>query len=89
MAKPQMQKGMLARRATPGATFAVRVTPNARADAVIEEGEELKITTTAAPEGRRANAVVRKLLAHALGVAPSRLTLSAGAISREKTFRLD
>ncbi|WP_261384522.1 DUF167 domain-containing protein [Vannielia litorea] len=84
-----MQKGMLAERATPGATFAVRVTPNARADAVMEEGEGLKISTTAAPEGGRANAVVRKLLAHALGIAPSRLTLTAGATSRDKTFRLD
>ncbi|MBY6048390.1 DUF167 domain-containing protein [Vannielia litorea] len=89
MAKPRMQKGMLARRATPGATFAVRVTPNARADAVIVEGDRLKITTTATPEGGKANAAVTKLLAHALGVAPSRLTLTAGATSRDKTFRLD
>ncbi|QDC10842.1 DUF167 domain-containing protein [Oceanicola sp. D3] len=89
MAKPRVQKGSLAHLATPGATLALKVTPNARADAVIEDAGGLKVTTTATPEGGQANAAVTKLLAHALGIAPSRLTLSAGAISRSKTFRID
>jgi uncharacterized protein YggU (UPF0235/DUF167 family) len=32
---------------------------------------------------------VRQALARALGVAPSRLTLVAGAAARDKRFRLD
>ncbi|WP_440870663.1 DUF167 domain-containing protein [Vannielia litorea] len=84
-----MQKGSLAHLATPGATLTVKVTPNARTDSVMAQGDTLKITSTATPEGGKANAAVIKLLAHALGVAPSRLTLTAGATGRTKAFRLD
>ena len=49
----------------------------------------IKIAVTTAPEDGKATAAVAEALAHALGVAKSRLTLLRGAISREKLFRLD
>ena len=74
--------------AQPGARLAVRATPRARRNSV-EPGDPLRIHTTAPPEDGRANAAVRALLAQALGVAPSRLTLLRGASARDKLFQLD
>ena len=37
----------------------------------------------------KATAAAQKLLASALGVAPTRLTLTRGAAARDKRFRLD
>lgn len=82
-------KGSLADLARPGASFAVRVTPRASRNAVTVEGEALRITVTAAPVDGKATAAAQRLLAEALGVAPSRLTLVAGATARDKRFRLD
>ena len=74
--------------AQPGAQIAVRVTPNARRDAV-EAGPPLRISVTAVPEDGRATAAAQTLLARALGVAKTRLVLVRGAKSRDKVFRLD
>lgn len=89
-----MTKGRWSSRAIPGATFDLRVTPGARRDALTDDGPDgqggpLRCTTTARPEDGRANAAVAELLARALGVAKSRLTLLRGATSRDKVFRLD
>ena len=76
--------------AQPGARIAVRVTPRGGRDSVTRaEGGAILIRVTVAPEDGKANAAVQKLLARALGVAPSRLTLTGGATSRDKLFRLD
>lgn len=85
-----MKKGSLAHLAHEGAHFDVRVTPRAGREA-IEEGPDgrLVIRVTAAPEDGKANKAVTKLLAQALGVAKSRLTLTRGTTSRDKQFRLD
>ena len=83
-----MKKGDWAARALPGASFACHVTPRARRNA-LTDGEPLRAEVTAAPEDGKANAAVAELLAHALGVAKSRLTLIKGATSRDKVFRLD
>ena len=82
-------KGALSDLASPGAELAVRVTPGAARDAVETDGAELAIRTTAPPEGGKANAAVQKLLARALGVPKSRLTVVRGARGRDKLFRLD
>jgi hypothetical protein len=74
--------------AVPGTEIAVRVTPRGGRDTV-EPGEPLRIRVTAPPEDGKANDAVRRLLARALGVAPSRLTLARGATARDKVFRLD
>ncbi len=73
-----------------GRRIAVRVTPRA-SRARIEEGPDgaLRAHVTVPPEGGRANAAVRDLLAKHLGVAPTRLRLWRGAKGRDKVFVLD
>ena len=72
-----------------GTQFSVRVTPKAARNAVIQDGDTLRVTVTTVPEDGKATAAVIKLLAKSLGVAKSRLTLIRGATSRDKVFRLD
>ncbi len=88
MSKPT--KGQWSARALPGARFAVQVTPRARHANLTDAPEGMiKASVTAPPEDGRATAAVAELLAHALGVAKTRLTLVQGATSRHKLFRLD
>lgn len=75
--------------ATPGAMFDLRVTPNARRNALARDGDRIIARVTTVPEAGRANAAVTELLARALGVAKTRLSLVRGATSRDKRFRLD
>jgi uncharacterized protein len=74
--------------AVPGAVLAVRASPGARRNAV-ESGDPLRVFVTAPPADGAANDAIRRLLARALGVAPTRLTLTQGAAARDKRFRLD
>ena len=75
--------------ARPGAVLTLRVTPRARRNAVQLQGDVLRVHVTAVPEDGRANRAVLKLLAGALGVAPSRLTVIRGDTARDKLVRLD
>lgn len=72
--------------------LAIRATPNARADAVQlpEPGAPpvLAIRTTATPEDGKANDVIMALLAEALGIPKSALTLLRGATSRDKLVHI-
>ncbi|MBS1239452.1 MAG: hypothetical protein H6R45_158 [Proteobacteria bacterium] len=68
--------------------LAVKVTPGARSEALEIVDGRLIAKVRAKPKDGEANAAVRALLAGALGVAPSRLTLLRGAASREKLFAL-
>lgn len=80
----------LSHLARAGAEIAVRVTPRAARNALtLAEDGGVRIAVTAVPEGGKANAEVQKLLAKALGVAKTRLTLIRGATARDKVFRLD
>lgn len=79
----------LSAQALPGAEFALRVTPRAGRNALTCEAGQLRVQVTAVPEDGRANRAVQDLLAEALGVAKSRLTLIRGATARDKLFRLD
>ena len=79
----------LAHLALPGATLAVRVTPNARRAGVGVVDGVIRISVTETPENGRATEAARVALARALGVAKTRLTLLRGAASRDKLFRLD
>ncbi len=72
-----------------GAEIAVRVTPKASRNRVVRDEEVLRVYVTVVPEGGKANAAVQKLLAKALGLAKSRLSLIRGATSRDKVFRVD
>lgn len=83
-----MKKGELGALARSGAEISVRVTPKASRNAVEVSEAGLRVYVTTAPEGGKANAAVRKLLAKALGIAPSELELIRGETSREKLFRI-
>ncbi len=84
-----MEKGAFSRLAIKASEIKVKVTPKAARNTVQEEAGQLKISVTTVPEGGKATRAVTKLLARALGVAPSRLTLLRGATSRDKVFWLD
>jgi uncharacterized protein YggU (UPF0235/DUF167 family) len=84
-----MKKGELSHLARPGAEIAVRVTPKASRNAVAETDDGLRVSVTTVPEDGKATKAVIKLLAAALGVPKSSLTLIRGATSRDKVFRLD
>lgn len=79
----------LTQLALPGATFAVRVTPNARRAGVEAVDGTIRVAVTETPEAGRATEAARDSLAKALGVAKTRLSLVRGATSRNKLFRLD
>lgn len=68
--------------------LAVRVTPGARVETLEIAGDKLLARVRAKPEDGKANAAVLALIARALGVAPSRLSLLRGATSREKLVRI-
>ncbi len=72
-----------------GTLIAVRVTPNAGREQVTLDGSRYMIRVTVAPEDGKANKAVTKLLAKALRLPPSRLTLLRGATDRDKVFRVD
>ncbi len=74
----------------PGATYRLHVTPRAKAEAISrDEDGLLRIRVTAAPQDGRANRAALRLLAEALDVAPSRLTLLRGRSGRDKLVHLD
>jgi hypothetical protein len=73
----------------PGRLIDCRVTPRAARPRVGRQGDLVLLWVTAAPADGAATEAARRLLAGALGVAPSRLALVRGAASRSKRFRLD
>ena len=81
---------MIPIRDTPqGATFAVRVQPRARKNAVVGEiGDALKISLTAPPIEGRANEACIAFLAEFLKVPRSSVTIAAGQTSRNKVVRV-
>ncbi|MDX2144302.1 MAG: DUF167 family protein [Rhodospirillaceae bacterium] len=77
------------RRASGGITLTVRATSKASADkvdgvAAMPEGPALKIKVGAPPDKGKANAAICALLARALGVPKSAVTISSGATDRRK-----
>ena len=75
--------------ANEGAEIAVRVTPKASRNRITVSDGQVRVYVTVVPEDGKANAMVQKLLAKALGVAKSRLRLIRGQTSREKVFRVE
>lgn len=87
MAKPKLRNVPdLSNLATPGETIAVRVTPRAAKDSIEIDSGIIRISVTAPPENGKANDAVRRILAAALRVAPSDLTLKQGQSARDKLF---
>ncbi|MEP2532744.1 DUF167 domain-containing protein [Shimia sp.] len=73
----------------PGDTFSVRVTPKASRNRITVQDGAIRVYVTVVPEDGKANAAVQKLLAKALGVSKSRLTLVRGHTARDKVFQLE
>ena len=68
--------------------LAVRVTPGARVEALEIAQGKLLAKVRVKPEDGKATAAVIGLIASALGLAPSRVSLLRGATSREKLLQL-
>lgn len=72
-----------------GIRIAVRAQPKAARDTIdgvraFPDGERLAVKVTAAPDRGRANAAISALLAKALGVPPSAVSIAAGEAGRDK-----
>lgn len=83
-----MEKPDLSDLAAPGTRIALRVTPRASANRITRDETGLRVYVTTAPEGGKATRAVQKLLAKAIGIAPSRLSLVSGATARDKVFEV-
>lgn len=71
-------------------TLSVRLTPRGGRDAVVLRPDgSLAVRVAAPPVDGRANEAMRRAVAKALGLAPSRVELVRGARSREKQVRID
>lgn len=72
-----------------GATFAVRVQPRAKKNAISGEiGAAVKIALTAPPVEGKANEACISFLAELLAVPRSSITIAAGETSRNKVIRV-
>ena len=73
-----------------GTTLRVRVQPRASREAILGWREDaLRLAVTAPPVDGEANEAVRRLLARALGVAPSAVSVVRGERSRDKVVRVE
>ena len=71
------------------ATFAVKVHPRARKNAITGEvGDALKVSLTAPPVDGKANAACIEFFAKLLEVPRSSVTIAAGERSRNKVIRV-
>jgi uncharacterized protein len=72
-----------------GATFAVRIQPRARKNAIVGElGDALKVSLTAPPVDGKANAACIEFFANLLKVPRSSVSIAAGQTSRNKVIRV-
>ena len=72
-----------------GATFAIKVHPRAKKDAIAGEiGEALKVALTAPPVEGKANEACIRFFAELLRVPRSSVTIAAGESSRNKIIRV-
>jgi uncharacterized protein (TIGR00251 family) len=77
-----------------GAELRVRAQPNASKDAIEGQGEDasgqtyLKVRVRAVPERGKANTAVEKVLAKALGLPGSAVSVEKGETQRIKTVRI-
>ena len=72
-----------------GTTFAVKVHPRAKKNAITGEvGDALKLALTAPPVDGKANEACIEFFAKLLKVSPSSVTIAAGLTSRNKVVRV-
>ncbi len=76
-------------RSARGILLRVRGKPGAREDRIVGvRGEELLVSTRAAPEKGKANEAIGRTIAEALGLRRDEVTLERGAGSPRKVFAL-
>jgi uncharacterized protein (TIGR00251 family) len=76
-------------RTSGGVTFAVKVHPRARKNAITGElGTALKLSLTSPPVDGRANEACIEFLANLLKVPRSSVTIASGQTSRQKVIRV-
>lgn len=79
----------LIRETADGATFAVRVHPRAKKNAITGEvGDALRISLTAPPVDGRANEACIAFLAELLNLPRTSITITSGQSSRNKLIRV-
>ncbi len=90
LAQDDRRKPMIPiRESGEGVTFAVKVHPRAKKNAITGEmGEALKIALTAPPVEGRANEAVIEFLAEVLRVPRASVSIAAGQSSRNKVIRV-
>ncbi len=72
-----------------GATFAIKVHPRAKKNAITGEiGDALKVALTAPPVDGKANAACIEFFAKLLNVPRSSVTIASGETSRNKVVRI-
>ena len=72
-----------------GTTFAVKVHPRAKKNAITGEvGDALKLALTAPPADGKANAACVEFFAKLLNLPRSSITIAAGQTSRNKVIRV-
>jgi uncharacterized protein len=72
-----------------GATFAVKIHPRAKKNAITGEiGDALKVSLTAPPIENRANQACIEFFAKLLNVPRSSVTIASGQSSRNKVIRV-
>ena len=77
------------RKFADGATFAVKVHPRAKTDAITGElGDALKLSLTSPPVEGRANEACIEFFAKLLKVPRSSVTIASGQASRQKVIRV-
>lgn len=77
------------RNSATGVTFAVKVHPRARKNAITGEvGDALKVSLTAPPVDGKANEACIDFFAKLLNVPRSSVTIAAGLTSRNKVIRV-
>jgi uncharacterized protein (TIGR00251 family) len=72
-----------------GVSFAVKVQPRAKRNAITGElGDALKVSLMAPPVGGRANEACIEFFANFLNVSRTSVTIASGETSRRKTIRV-
>lgn len=66
----------------------VRVTPRARVQKIVADGDSLRVYTNAAPTDGAANAAVIKMLAKHYGVPKSSIRIVRGETSHDKVIEI-
>ena len=69
-------------------TVSIRVTPRSGARRVEVLGDVISVRVRSAAEGGKATEEARRVLADALDIPPSRVSLRSGARSRSKVFEV-